>query len=39
MYKIKIIYIMSENVLHGSGYHYIQDNSEMLEFRIIPMMS
>jgi restriction system protein len=38
MYKTKIIYIMSENVLHGSGYHYIQDNSEVLEFRIIPMI-
>lgn len=38
MYKTKIIYIMSENILHGSGYHYIQDNSELLEFRIIPMI-
>ncbi|WP_324170964.1 restriction endonuclease [Sulfurimonas sp.] len=38
MYKTKIIYIMSENVLHGSGYHYIQDNSDVVEFRIIPMI-
>lgn len=38
MYKTKIIYIMSENVLHGSGYHYIQNNSDVIEFRIIPIV-
>ncbi|WP_324170979.1 restriction endonuclease [Sulfurimonas sp.] len=37
-YKIKIIYAISENVLHGSAYHYIQDNSDVVEFRIIPMI-
>ena len=38
MYNVKILYVMSENVLHGSAYHYIQANSENVEFRIIPML-
>jgi len=37
-YNMKLLYVMSENVLHGSGYHYILANSEIVEFRIIPMM-
>lgn len=39
MYNTKIIYIMSENVLHGSAYHYIQNHHETMEFKIIPMMN
>ena len=38
MYKHKIIYIMAENVLHGSAYHYIQKYHEKVEFKIIPIM-
>lgn len=38
IYNIKILYIMSENILHGSAYHYMQENSEIIEFRIIPLI-
>lgn len=38
MYDMKILYIISENVLHGSAYHYVQENSEIIEFRIIPII-
>lgn len=38
MYDMKILYVLSENVLHGSAYHYVQENSHEIEFRIIPIM-
>ena len=38
MYSMKILYVISENVLHGSAYHYLQENSELMEFRIIPIV-
>jgi restriction system protein len=38
MYSMKILYVMSENVLHGSAYHYLQEKSEEIEFRIIPII-
>ena len=37
-YITKIMYIMSEDVLHGSAHHYIKEKSEEMEFRIIPMI-
>lgn len=39
MYNMKILYVISENVLHGSAYHYVQENSEIMEFRIIPIIN
>ena len=36
-YKTKIIYITSENILHGSGYHYLQNHKEKIEYHVIPM--
>jgi restriction system protein len=38
MYNMKILYVISENVLHGSAYHYMQENNEEIEFRIIPII-
>lgn len=37
-YNTKIIYIMSENVLHGSAYHYIKEHNDKIKFQIIPML-
>ena len=39
MYNIKIIYVISENILHRSAYYYLQENSETIEFRIIPIIN
>ena len=37
-YKMKLLYIMAEDILHGSAYHYIQEYNDILDFQIIPMM-
>jgi len=36
-YKTKIIFITSENILHGSGYYYIKEHSKEIEYQVIPI--
>ena len=38
-YKMKILYVMAENVLHPSAYNYIQEHHDILDFQIIPMLN